>query len=320
MDKLVSIIIPVYKVEDYLSACIDSVLAQTYSNIEIILVDDGSPDDCGKICDRYATAYPQIIALHKTNGGLSDARNAGMQVAKGDYLMFVDSDDLLPPNAVQILLNLALSEDAELVIGAHDRFEEIVAPPTTAASAHLLLSSTEAMVDMFRNGCSAWARLYRREIHDGISYPVGIINEDEAIVLQILERCHRVVKTEKNVYHYRCRPESITTTSFSLKKLAWKEHCAANLRYVREHHPEVVPDAAARYRSGLLWSLTEIALSNGDYKKESRLLQKELRKERKTFRSIPFQYPQDKFRMILLMYFPFWMYRAIIRRKRGNWS
>lgn len=318
MDNLISIIVPVYKVEDYLPACVDSILAQTYKDIEVILVDDGSPDSCGTICDAYAQTDPRVMVIHKENGGLSDARNAGMAVSKGRFLMFVDSDDLLPPDAAQTLLDLALSEDAELVIGAHDRFEETMGPPTTAPSAHLLLSSTEAMADMFRHGCSAWARLYRREIHDGIPYPMGQINEDEAIVLQLLERCHRVVKTEKIVYHYRCRPESITTAAFSQKKLAWKEHCAANLRYIREHHPELVLDAAARYRSSLQWSLTQIALSNGDHDKEIQTLRSELRKAHKTFRNIPFQYPQDKLRMILLMYFPFWMYRAIIRKKRGN--
>ena len=316
MDAQISVIVPIYKTQKYLHKCVDSILAQTHRNLEVILVDDGSPDSCGTICDTYAQTDPRVVVIHKKNGGLSAARNAGMAVAKGRFLMFVDSDDLLPPDSVQTLLDLALSEDAELVIGAHDRFEETMPPPAKTSPSHQCLSSTEAMADMFRNGCSAWARLYRKEIHDGIPYPAGQINEDEAIMLQILERCDRIVQTEKIVYHYRCRPESITTAAFSPKKLAWKEHFAANLCYIRKHHPELEVGAAVRYRDSLLWSLTEIALSDDDFTPLIEELRQELRLNKKLFVKLPFRSRQEQIQLWLLSYLPFGAYRMIIRAKR----
>lgn len=315
MEPLISIIVPVYKVEEYLGPCVDSILAQSYGNIEVILVDDGSPDRCGEICDDYAKADSRVVVIHKQNGGLSDARNVGMEIAKGHWLMFVDSDDLLPANAAQILLDIAQKEDAQLVIGGHNRFYDV---PDGAGGdpGWVVLSPQEAMGKMFRNGCAAWARLYRREIHEGIPYPVGEINEDEAIVLRLMDRCSRIAQTDAVVYHYRCRPESITTTSFSEKKLDWARHCGDNLRYIQEKHPALELAAADRYLDSLQWSLTSIALSDVKLPAVVKAMRRELRRERVLFRHVPLPRPQDRFRIALLTYGPFWLYRMFIRIKR----
>ena len=106
MGELISVIIPVYKVEDYIHRCVDSVLTQTYGNLEIILVDDGSPDRCGEICDEYAAKDKRVVSIHKKNGGLSDARNAGMEVCEGEYITFLDSDDWVVPNYIERLYRL----------------------------------------------------------------------------------------------------------------------------------------------------------------------------------------------------------------------
>ena len=319
MDPLISVIVPVYKVEAYLPQCLDSICGQTYQNLEILLVDDGSPDRCGEICDQYAARDSRIRVLHKQNGGLSDARNAGMQQMTGSYLMFVDSDDMLPPDAVQMLFETALSENAELVIGDHRRFSGML-PEENAKKKTIevhRLTGSEAMRDMLQNGCAAWARLYQREIHQHIPFPVGEINEDEAIAIQILENCTRVVKTSEVVYYYRCRPESITTSDFAAPKMAWSKHCAENLKYIQAHHPSLESDAAARYRGSLLWSLTEIALSDENYAGETQALLSALRSQKKLFYAAPFSYRQDRLRMWLLLHFPFFVYRAIIRFRRS---
>lgn len=318
MDQLVSIIVPVYKVEDYLPACIDSILSQTHPHLQIILVDDGSPDGCGTICDSYAKTDPRVTVIHKKNGGLSDARNAGMAVATGDYLMFVDSDDILPSDAVGTLLELAIAHCAPLVIGAHARFEDAPLLPADQPTSFSVLSRIDAIKDMFLNGCAAWARIYRKELHEDILFPYGEINEDEAIVLQLLERCDRVVKTEKIVYHYRYRPESITTAAFHNKKMAWMRHCKDNWGYVQKHHPASIPDAVARYRESLLWGLTEIALSDQAFPEETRELRRDLRQNRKIFRYTPFRFPQDRIRMEFLMYLPFCFYKNLLRLKRTH--
>lgn len=318
MNQLVSIIVPVYKVEDYLPDCVDSILGQTYRHLQIILVDDGSPDRCGALCDDYSKTDPRITVIHKANGGLSDARNVGMAAANGDYLMFVDSDDLLPSDAVETLLSLAVEHNAPLVIGNHTRFENEPLPPAAPLTPPQVLSKAEAMKDMFSNGCAAWARIYRKELHEGILYPCGELNEDEAIVLHLLDRCDRIVKTEKVVYYYRCREASITTTAFHKKKLAWMQHCKDNLEHIREKHPALETDAAMRYRESILWSLTEIALSDEDFSEEVRQMQAQLKQERTLFRAIPFDNAQERVRFFTLANLPFGIYRALIRLKRGR--
>ena len=317
MEPLISVIVPVYKVEQYLHQCVDSILNQTYHNLEVILVDDGSPDSCPAICDEYAEMDHRVRVIHKVNGGLSDARNAGMAVMNGEYLSFVDSDDLLPVDAIETMIKIALEENADLVIGGHNRFEDI---PTESADMETFVqrwTPAEAMADMLRNGCASWARLYRRELHKTILFPVGEINEDEAIVLPLLEKCKTIAVTNAVVYYYRCRPESITTTVFNRKKMVWVKHCRDNLTFIRERYPELEADAAARYRGSLLWTLSEIALCSQDFTQYTRQLIQELKDNRQLFMKTEFAYPQDRIRMLVLMYLPFKFYKQMLRIKRG---
>lgn len=316
---LISVIVPVYKVEQYLNACVDSILAQTYTNLEIILVDDGSPDQCGAICDEYAAKDSRVKVIHKVNGGLSDARNAGMEVSTGDYLAFVDSDDLLAPDALDVLYGLAEAHHADLVIGGHVRFsDETVLSFSPAQTPEQVMTPSEAMIEFFKNGCASWARLYKRAVHIHTFFPVGEINEDEAIVLSLLDHCETVVKTDQVIYGYRNRPESITTSTFSLKKLDWYRHCKANYEWIRANYPELEEAAAIRYRNSLLWTLTEIALAEGDYRSEVKKLVGELKTNRKLFKKILYQHSTDKIRADLLTYLPFAVYRAFIRIKRNH--
>ena len=322
MSEKVSVIVPIYKVEKYLEACIDSIISQTYENLEIILVDDGSPDSCDDICDRYLEKDPRIQVIHKENGGRSDARNAGMDIATGDYYYFVDSDDILPDHSVMTMYRLMQDNDAQMVIGGFERFMDGQAKPFFSTEDEGLwlhvYDREEAFRDFYRDGCQAWAVLYKRHIHENIRFPKGEINEDEAIIFHILENCTTVVVTNQIVYRYRCREESITTTTFHRKKLAWIEHCRDNLSFIRQKHPQLEPLAAARYRDSLMWALTEIALSNDDFSQDVRSLLRELRRGSKALSRPPFKYRQNKLRYYLLILAPFWLYRAMIRFKRGR--
>ena len=316
-QPLISVIVPVYKVEPYIHQCIDSILAQTYTNLEIILVDDGSPDNCPAICDEYAGKDARIRVIHKENGGLSDARNAGMIAGGGEYLMFVDSDDCLAFNAVSVLLDLAQQYEAPLVIGGYQRFSDIHEPIQPPERTDIRCFSREqAMENMLKSGCASWARLYARSVHEDIFFPQNEINEDEAIVLRILDRCDRVVLTNEVIYRYRCRPESITTADFTAKKLIWYRHCRDNLAWIRAHYPELTEPAAARYRGSLLWTLTEVALADAAYPEEQRDMLAELHRERHLFAVLPFDSTVERLRFILLAYLPYPIYRTFIRRKR----
>lgn len=321
-EPLISVIVPVYKVEAYLRECVDSIIVQTYRNVEIILVDDGSPDRCGEICDEYAERDSRVVVIHKPNGGLSDARNAGLDAMRGEYLMFVDSDDTLTNDAIEILIDLLRKTDAQLAIGSSDRLDENKNQLPSVDNNYQqigIMNREEAIKDMFTHGCSAWARLYKREVHEGIFFPKGEINEDEAIVLAILDRCTRVVATNQVIYHYLCRSESITTNPFSKKKLIWQKHCKANCEFVQLRYPELIEYANMRYRGSLLWSITELAMVDdlADYQAEQTELMAELKHHKVKFDFIPFSLKRDKIRYLVLQYLGFSVYRSLLRFKRG---
>lgn len=322
MEKLISVIVPVYNVEAYLRKCVDSICAQTYRNLEIILVDDGSPDNCGAICDEYARKDPRVKVIHKKNGGLSDARNAGLDICNGEYVAFVDSDDWIEPQMYQRLYELIEQFDAEMAIGGI--VDEVVENGETRTvnitqyeKAPFAEDNLEMMRRYFQTAWAAWDKLYRAELFDGIRYPVGEINEDEAIVLQLLDRCRRVCYSNEVFYHYIRRTDgtSITTSSFSEKKLAWVKHCRDNLEFIREKYPELELDAAARYRSSLLWALREIALCENDLEKERKWVKKLLREEKTLFRAVPFDNIQGRLRYLTMQCLPFWINKLLLRSR-----
>lgn len=325
MDSLplISIVIPVFNVELYLKKCVESVLSQSYKNLEIILVDDGSPDESGRICDEYALKDPRIKVIHKPNGGLSDARNAGMKIMTGEYVGFVDSDDWIEPHMYETLLKLLLHYDADMAFGGvADDVERNGTVTTVKTSDYgqepFAEDKISAMARYFRGSWAAWDKLYRVELFDGIEYPVGEINEDEAIVLHLLDRCRRVCYTSDVFYHYMRREGTgtITTAAFSLRRLAWAKHCGDNLAYVRNKYPELTTLAAKRYRDSLMWLLSEMAMSEEDYSQESRAMRQALKKQKKMFGQISFDHRQDILRFWILVHMPFWVYRLLLKAKR----
>lgn len=222
MQPKISIIVPVYKVELYLRQCIDSIITQTYKNLEIILVDDGSPDDCGAICNEYAEHDNRIIVIHKENGGLSDARNAGLDIAKGNYIGFVDSDDWIEPDMYESLYNNLVDNDADIACCGyyesyvnenifHVLFEETI-----------LLSKEQAMKESFfykRVSVCAWDKLYKKDIFMNIRYPFGKIHEDEFVILDIFSQADKVIVSTVPKYYYRQRNGSIIQQPYTAKKL-----------------------------------------------------------------------------------------------------
>lgn len=316
MGTLISVIIPVYNVEQYLHECINSIINQTYKNLEIILVDDGSTDSCGKICDSFAAKDRRITVIHKRNGGLSDARNAGLKLSTGGYIVFVDSDDYMLPDGIEYLYKLASENDADIVIGGTEKFEdetgEIIWTSGSADEAVTILTKTEAIKDVFIRGCASWARIYKRQIHSNIYFPVGEINEDEAIVLELMDKCSKVVKTDKIVYRYRYRTDSITSSRFHTKKMAWYNHCKTNLKFVEEKYPELTEFAEMRYYSSMIWCLNNMTIDVKAFRYEIRTIRKELRIGIKDFFNNGYITNKEKLRGFLLAYF-YYLYAAIVK-------
>ena len=223
MNDLISIIVPVYKVEEYLSACVESVLAQTYQNFELVLVDDGSPDNCPQMCDEFAARDSRIRVIHKENGGLSSARNVGIDAAKGEYLAFLDSDDLWTPVFLERLYSALMETGADFAVCLFRRFQGEVPTELPSVAEAEVLTQREAFECLFslrnENMVVAPNKLYKRFIFDSIRYPLGQIHEDEAVIHQIIGSAKTVAWVEEEHYLYRQAPDSIMTARFSLKRL-----------------------------------------------------------------------------------------------------
>jgi len=215
-QPLVSIIIPIYKVEPFLRRCLDSIVNQTYTNLEIILVDDGSPDNCPQICDEYATKDNRIIVLHKDNGGLSDARNAGLDICKGEYISFIDSDDWVNEKYIKVLYNLATNENADITIGENIQTDGRKIDYTDKHFSTKTYSSKEALHHLFSKNHTAfvvsWGKLYKRELFETLRFPVGKFHEDEFTTYILFYNAKKIVYTSIILYFYFQRIGSIITT------------------------------------------------------------------------------------------------------------
>ena len=223
MKPLISVIIPVYKVEAYLTACVESVLAQTWQNFEIILVDDGSPDNCPRMCDELAARNSRIRVIHKENGGVSSARNAGLAAIRGDYLAFLDSDDLWSPVFLERMYLAMAEAAADMAVCQFLRFwqEDVCLSPAPGEILTTDQKGTFEALFNHRNDALVvpWGKLYRRRLFEGVCYPEGRIHEDEAVIHELIGNTDRTVWVEEIHYFYRFAPNSITTSHFSSKRL-----------------------------------------------------------------------------------------------------
>jgi glycosyltransferase involved in cell wall biosynthesis len=216
--KKISVIIPVYKVEDYLERCVSSVCRQTYTDLEIILVDDGSPDNSGKLCDELAAQDGRIRVIHKENGGLSDARNAGMEAATGDYIAFVDSDDWYDPGMLEILSRLCEENDAEIAECSYRNiYENYVRAETGLSGAVMEMTPAQAIesnLDWKYTKPVAWNKLYRRDIVGDIRYPVGRLHEDEFTTHLFYLAAKKIMYVDVALVNYERRNAGSITASF----------------------------------------------------------------------------------------------------------
>lgn len=243
MEKdLISIIIPVYKVEKYLEKCIESVLKQTYTNLQIILVDDGSPDNCGKICDEYAKKDVRIEVIHKANGGLSDARNVGISIAKGKYIGFVDSDDYIKIDMYEKLINLIKKYNADISIcnlyDVIDGKEYIRNKENGIQEYNRIEILKETLLD--KNIQSyAWNKLYKKELFDEIKYPVGKKYEDIGTTFYLFEKCNKAVVTSEPEYYYLKRADSLVNNVTESTILDYTEVIIQRYLYTKQHIKEL---------------------------------------------------------------------------------
>ena len=253
-ESLISVIVPVYKVEKYLDRCVESIVGQTYSNLEIILVDDGSPDHCPAMCDAWTKKDGRIKVIHKKNGGLSDARNAGMEASNGDLIGFVDSDDWIAPDMYQCLYETMKSDNSDVAAcGVEMVWEDATASRMLTKSGNYVLNKEEAMRALVEESWikqPVWYKLYKAEKIRNIPFLVGKYHEDVFWSYQVIGLAERVSVIDHIGYYYWQRSGSIMGKAYTLKRLDAIEA----LEYRRDYLEKNFPDLATMARCSLWFS------------------------------------------------------------------
>lgn len=288
MEKpLITVIVPVYKVEKYLKRCVDSITAQTYKNLEIILVDDGSPDSCGDMCEAFAKEDSRIRVIHKENGGLSSARNAALDVMQGEYVGFVDSDDWIEPDMYEKLYSLLTENGTQIAAGGIqcDHFDGTYHffnpeyPRSTAVEIYSKVQAIKELIIAHKITNSVCDKLFIREIFADMRFKEGIVNEDFEMMPTCFEQVEKVVYTPVAYYHYFMSEQSITRGVFKESRFTETDISRKHIQYYKEKYPELVSYAVAKHIEICL-----VLIHASSKAKEFASKRKELISEIKSFR------------------------------------
>lgn len=221
---MISVIIPIYNVEEYLDRCIESIINQTFKNLEIILVNDGSTDNCLDICKKWLKIDKRIKLIDKKNGGLSDARNAGMKIAQGEYISFIDSDDSISKDFYEIMYTILLKNNSDIVeCNIIDVYDNIKPKDNNLSDfVEKNYTSFEAIKELVKNNDfhqTVWNKLYKKSVISNINFPYRKLHEDEFFTWKVFKNCTKLTKINCSLYHYYHRKGSIMETNYSLNRL-----------------------------------------------------------------------------------------------------
>ncbi len=272
-DDLISIIVPIYKVEKYLNKCIESIVNQTYKNLEIILVDDGSPDNCPAMCDEWAKKDSRIKVIHKENGGLSDARNVGMAIATGDYIGFVDSDDWIREDMYSLLYEDMHDNNSDIsACGVTCVYDNETEPTMLTSTGKYTFSTEEAMISIINEDIlkqPVWYKLYKRKVIQDISFPVGKLHEDVFWSYQAIGNAKIVSVFDEPCYYYRQRNDSIMGSVFSMKHFDSIEAKLYRINYIKDNFPKLIALAKCQLWFSCIYALQMglLHLNKDDFKK-----------------------------------------------------
>ena len=246
--NLISVIVPVYNVERYLSKCIDSLINQTYKNIEVLLIDDGSTDNSGNICDEYQKKDNRISVYHKKNGGLSSARNFGISKAKGEFLCFIDSDDYIDNNMIGLLYYGCVNNQVD--ISWCDKiieYDKRVGYKKTIYTKPYLMTTEEAFANILLNDPSVCDKMFNRKLFKDVKFPEGKLFEDIITVNHLIYQCDKIYHVGEACYHYLQRENSIVHKTFDLKKLDYIKNAGLLKAYVYDNFPNLKEVADSYY-------------------------------------------------------------------------
>ena len=278
MKPLISIIVPVYNVETYLAKCVDSILAQTYTNLEIFLVNDGSSDCCGKLCDEYAKEDKRIKVIHKKNGGLSDARNVAIDVATGEFITFIDSDDYVTDDYIMTLYSLIEKYECKVSIALYNTFVEGSKPKVVnrvyREDCQTNIKAIEEMFYQEKYDTASWAKLYHSSLFaTGIRYPKGIVYEDLATTYLLIFQSDKVAFCNRRIYNYLLRRDSIEGSSFSSKKM----DSALKVCELMESHLDILGKVMQAYQCRMMSFFFHLLLKMPDGYEHRNMLYKRIK-------------------------------------------
>lgn len=266
MNDKISVVVPIYNVEKYLKRCIESIIDQSYENIEIILVDDGSPDCCGKMCDSYLSVDSRIKVIHQENRGLSEARNSGIEKASGKYIVFIDSDDYIAENMIEKLYENIIRYDAQISCCGHcDIYEDsgVVIEPSKPENIKIMTAEEALSEFLFTDVVDvvAWNKLYSIDLFKNVRYKSGKYFEDHFTTYKLIDQANRIVNTTMPLYFYCKRSASIGGSSFSEKNYQLKDAVDEECAFIIKKYPKIKKDIAVAYINWLLVLYDKIVLA-----------------------------------------------------------
>ena len=267
-EEKISIIVPVYNVEAYLEKCVESILKQTYTNLEILLVNDGSTDKSGELCDKLALRDHRIRVIHKENGGLSDARNRGIDEASSNLIGFIDSDDYIDEDMYETLYRQMVASKADLsMCGHYDVYHQIPEKQVAEIKTWELMPEEAIKMVMEAKILSVTAvnKLYKKALFEQLRFRIGKIAEDAFIMVDLIHQCSKIVATNEKKYNYVHRENSITTQKFSLKFLNVIEAYEQNAKMISENYPDLYDVAIMRLNWAYFYVLDRLLVDN-DFK------------------------------------------------------
>lgn len=284
---LITVVVPVYNVQDYLQACVNSIINQRYKNLEIILVDDGSTDSSGRLCDEYSEMDKRIIVIHQNNAGLSGARNAAIEIAKGDYITFVDSDDTINDDMISSLYELMIKNDAELAVTGLRSFWE---DGTTKSNSHgnkvIIYNKCEALDCFLFNDYltpCVCGKLYKMSLWQDIRCPLGKLHEDQFTTYKLIDKCSVVVFATDAKYNYRKRNGSIGHSSFSERTYDLYIGINEEYNYISSKYGKSCPNVDVEK---ITWELVFVNLMICAGKKDELLIKKTRKFARKSITKV----------------------------------
>ena len=285
MNELISVVVPIYNVEEYLSRCIESIINQSYVNLEIILINDGSTDSSLSICKKYLKKDNRIVLIDKKNGGLSDARNAGIKKSSGKYLFFIDSDDYIHKNCIELAYKLLSENNADIsvlsyknVYGTSTIDDDLISNLSVN-----VYGKNEALENLlYQKGCttSAWGKLYKKELFSDIEYPVGKVHEDLPVTYKLFYLSNKVVISDAKMYYYLIRNTSITGSKYNIKRAISLDFAADETHFIKNNMSNLLLAAYNREFMEAVYTILAIGFSDGfnEVKRDAKKIVKKYRR------------------------------------------